>query len=313
MSGKKAKAADARFQLSAEMQEDSASEESEAEESEEEGSEQEGSEEEVSEDENEGSGDESDGGEEGSGDEDEGEKEEEKETKPDKKAKKSKMHGDAVSFSDKLAMRGVVYMGRVPPFMKPNKLRSMLERYGEITRLFLQEEDITHRKKRVANGGNGSKQFVEGWIEFEDKKIAKYVARSLHATLMGGKKRNFYHDDMWNLKYLRGFRWDHLTEKFAYERRVREAKMRASMIESKKKNAEFVTMVEQNKAESHIKNRIKKRKADAGGEAAPVADGDGGGAKKKQRTFRQSQSLGRHHGENETSASSRLLKNVFSS
>jgi ESF2/ABP1 family protein len=49
--------------------------------------------------------------------------------------------------------------------------------------------------------------------------------------LIGGKKRSFYHDDMWNLKYLKGFKWDHLTEKFAYERRVREAKLRAAMIE----------------------------------------------------------------------------------
>lgn len=57
------------------------------------------------------------------------------------------------------------------------------------------------------------------------------VAASLHNTLIGGKKRSFYHDDMWNLRYLKGFKWDHLTEKFAYERRVREAKLRAAMIE----------------------------------------------------------------------------------
>lgn len=57
------------------------------------------------------------------------------------------------------------------------------------------------------------------------------VAQALNNNIIGGKKRNFYHDDMWNLKYLKGFRWDHLTEKFAYERRVREAKLRAGMIE----------------------------------------------------------------------------------
>lgn len=71
----------------------------------------------------------------------------------------------------------------------------MLEPHGEITRLFLQEEGekvslkstnnklkiITHpsdhiqRKKRMASGGNGTKQFVEGWIEFSDKKVAKHV------------------------------------------------------------------------------------------------------------------------------------------
>lgn len=41
---------------------------------------------------------------------------------------------------------------------------------------------------------------------------------------------------------------------------------------------------------------------------APEAAGD---ERKKKRQFRQSQSLGRHHGENFSEASSNLLKNVF--
>jgi hypothetical protein len=35
--------------------------------------------------------------------------------------------------------------------------------------------DATVRKRRKAAGGNGSKQFTEGWVEFADKKIAKQV------------------------------------------------------------------------------------------------------------------------------------------
>lgn len=35
--------------------------------------------------------------------------------------------------------------------------------------------DPAVRKRRKLGGGNGSKQFVEGWIEFADKKIAKQV------------------------------------------------------------------------------------------------------------------------------------------
>jgi len=61
------------------------------------------------------------------------------------------------------------------------------------------------RKKRKDNGGNGSKQFSEGWIEFADKRVAKQVAQSLNNTVIGGKKSSFYHDDIWNLKYLKGF------------------------------------------------------------------------------------------------------------
>ena len=75
--------------------------------------------------------------------------------------------------------------------MKPNKVRSLLEPYGEITRLYLAEEgmssttlqfttgsqltDAEVRHRRKAAGGNGSKQFAEGWVEFADKKIAKQV------------------------------------------------------------------------------------------------------------------------------------------
>jgi hypothetical protein len=45
-----------------------------------------------------------------------------------------------------------------------------------------------------------------GWIEFSDKKIAKQVAESLNNTAIGGKKGDFYHDDIWNLKYLKKFK-----------------------------------------------------------------------------------------------------------
>ena len=31
--------------------------------------------------------------------------------------------------------------------------------------------------------------------------------------LAGGKKRSYYHDDIWNIKYLPKFKWTNLTEK----------------------------------------------------------------------------------------------------
>lgn len=60
------------------------------------------------------------------------------------------------------------------------------------------------------------------------------VAESLNNTLIGGRKRNYYHDDMWNLKYLSKFKWDHLTEKVAYERRVRSQKLRLETMQAKR-------------------------------------------------------------------------------
>ena len=103
-------------------------------------------------------------------------------------------------------------------------MRNLLDSYGEITRLYLAEEgerllkarpilapnfsfaDPSVRKRRKAGGGNGSKQFVEGWIEFANRKVARNVAQTLNNTRIGGKKRDYYHDDMWNMKYLKGFK-----------------------------------------------------------------------------------------------------------
>lgn len=127
--------------------------------------------------------------------------------KTNKKQKKmDKLKKEALQYRENLEKRGVIYMSRVPPFMKPNKVRSLLEGYGEITRLFLAEEDANDRKKRKDHGGNSSKQFKEGWIEFSDKHIARQVAESLNNTSIGSKKGDYYHDDLWNLKYLKNFK-----------------------------------------------------------------------------------------------------------
>lgn len=120
--------------------------------------------------------------------------------------KKSKIRKDAETYREKLEKRGVIYLSRVPPFMKPNKARDLFEQYGEVTRLYLAEEDAEIRVRRRKSGGNGSKQFSEGWIEFSDKKVAKSVAESLNNTRISGKKGNFYHDDTWNIKYLKKFK-----------------------------------------------------------------------------------------------------------
>ena len=49
-------------------------------------------------------------------------------------------------------------------------------------------------------------------MEFEDKAVAKRVAALLNGQQMGGPRRSAYHYDLWTLKYLPKFKWDHLTE-----------------------------------------------------------------------------------------------------
>lgn len=58
-------------------------------------------------------------------------------------------------------------------------MRHMLSAYGEIGRLYLAPEDSAVRKKRKKAGGNTGKNFTEGWVEFEDKSVAKQARASL--------------------------------------------------------------------------------------------------------------------------------------
>ncbi|KAJ1440500.1 hypothetical protein B484DRAFT_323038, partial [Ochromonadaceae sp. CCMP2298] len=226
-----------------------------------------------------------------------------------KTAVRGKLLKEAQEYKEKLEKRGVIYMSRVPPFMKPNKARNIFEQYGEVTRLYLAEEASMQRQKRKENGGNGSKQFCEGWIEFSSKKIAKRVAESLNNTAIGSKKGDFYHDDIWNLKYLRKFKWDYLTEKVAYEKRVKENKLKVAMMQAKRANAEIVDQIEKAAVQKHIQERKRKRQEETGGVdvgKAPRALDKAGG-----RGFRQQKMIGNDYGESVNRAKAQLLNRVF--
>mmetsp|Transcript_16920 Transcript_16920/g.19646 ORF Transcript_16920/g.19646 Transcript_16920/m.19646 type:complete len:216 (-) Transcript_16920:155-802(-) len=155
---------------------------------------------------------------------------------------------------------GVVYLATVPPYMKPQKLRNLLEVHGKILRLYLEPEDETVWKKRKKAGGNSKRKYTEGWIQFEKKKDAKKVALMLNGQQIGGKKRNFYYYDTWNLKYLSGFKWEHLTEKMLYESKTRQARLRAEIAKTKKTNDYFLERVTQAKALEEMENRRNKKR-----------------------------------------------------
>lgn len=159
---------------------------------------------------------------------------------------------------------GVVYLSRVPPFMKPTKLRSLLEPYGVINRIFLSPEDPASHTRRVRNGGNKKRSYVDGWIEFANKKDAKHVCELLNAKTIGGKKGTYYHDDVWNLLYLKGFKWHNLTEQIAAENAERASRMRAEISKTTKENKLFVQNVERAKMLETMESKKAARKAKEG-------------------------------------------------
>jgi ESF2/ABP1 family protein len=200
-------------------------------------------------------------------------------------------------FNKRLERRGIVYLSRVPPRMGPAKVKTLLSDFGEVTRVYLVEEDKSSRKRRRKAGGSGSKRYLEGWIEFESKKIAKRVGETLNMSRITNHKGSVNYDDVWNIKYLRGFKWSHLTEKVAYERRVREQKLRVEMMEARRENANYVAQVEAGRKLDYIEERQRKRTDKQGGRRRG-GDGDGGngvedkdGMAKTRRKVRQKRPL----------------------
>lgn len=153
----------------------------------------------------------------------------------------------------------MIYIARIPPRMTPNKVKSLLSSFGEVTRVYLVEENPNARKRRRKNGGSSRKKHIEGWVEFQSRKIAKQVARELNNTPISIQKHNPHYGDIWNLKYLRKFQWAHLTEKVAYERRVREQKIRLEMMQAKKENSDYKNLVEKGEKMDKIEERRRKK------------------------------------------------------
>lgn len=132
------------------------------------------------------------------------------------------------------------------------------------------------RKRRRKFGGNKKQNYTEGWVEFKDKRAAKRVAMVLNNTQVGGKKRNYHHDDIWNIKYLSKFSWTQLTEKIckiiiillkiycfilllAYDNAVRRQRLSAEVSQARREVDHYLHAIDQNKVKEAILER--KRKA----------------------------------------------------
>ena len=104
--------------------------------------------------------------------------------------------------------------------------------------------------------------FTEGWVEFRRKKIAKRVAVNLNNNRVGGKRRSRWYDELWQIKYLSGFKWANLSERLAYEQAVKGQRMRTEVALAKKETAFY----QQNYDKNRILRRREKRAEEKGEE-----------------------------------------------
>ncbi|KAJ8698280.1 RNA-binding ATPase activator esf2 [Pleurotus ostreatus] len=139
---------------------------------------------------------------------------------------------------------GVIYISRIPPGMRPAKVRHLMSAYGEIGRVYLQQEDAKKAYLRRKYTSTKKAHFTEGWVEFKDKKVARSVAEMLNAQPIGGKKGTRWRDDVWTMKYLPRFKWNMLTEQVAHEAAIHTSKLRVELQQSKTEQREYLKNVE---------------------------------------------------------------------
>ncbi|XP_075882938.1 activator of basal transcription 1 isoform X3 [Nelusetta ayraudi] len=154
---------------------------------------------------------------------------------------------------DRKCVPGIIYLGHIPPRLRPKHVRNMLSVHGEIGRIFLQPEDRKLRRKKKS--GSRQRNFTEGWVEFRDKRVAKRVAASLHNTPMGTRKRQRFYSDLWSIKYLHRFQWTHLSERLAYEQMVLQQRLRTEVSQVKKETNFYLNNVEKGARMDKLKRK----------------------------------------------------------
>lgn len=117
------------------------------------------------------------------------------------------------------------------------------------------------RKKRLLAGGSNAILFIDGWVEFERKSVAKMVGALLNNQPVGGKKRhNRWRDDLWSLRYLPKFKWHHLSDWHDEKRRSRLERKTAELLQMKRENTYYLDQVDKKRKMDFIEQRRRKKR-----------------------------------------------------
>lgn len=208
------------------------------------------------------------------------------------------------AFKKKQRKLGIIYISRIPHGMTPAKVRHILSNMGELGRIYLQDgsagADTSSQKKKKKRG---AAHYTEGWVEFASKKVAKATAEMLNAQPIGalaasnskksgsggasakmGKTKKRFQDDVWTIKYLRGFKWHMLSEQIAQERASHTARLRTELNQSAYEQNDYLKKVER----ARIQNEKAQRRA-AKAQKSDSSQADLTQGMEKSRTFKQRQ------------------------
>lgn len=204
--------------------------------------------------------------------------------KEQKKRRRDRLREEALERAESEKNRGVIYISRVPPNMRVQKVRHIFSQFGIVHRIYLTPETQQKGSRKGKKVSKKKLRFLDGWVEFDSKKVAKRVAFSLNNTPLGGDRRSMYYDMIWNIKYLSGFKWRQLNEKVAYDKAVRKQRIQAEFSAMKRETNEYLSSVDRAKA-------IQRRKAKQAAEESPLTSASSAPSQKikkpvvfKQRT-----------------------------
>ncbi|KAH0484817.1 MAG: uncharacterized protein KVP18_001933 [Porospora cf. gigantea A] len=119
--------------------------------------------------------------------------------------------------------KGVIYLSKIPKSFTRSKVIDYFSKFGEVTNCWLnpEEEYITNRRRKTGKVGGIQRRYVDGWVEFEDKRHAKRTAKQLDGQEVGGVsnlKKNPDYFDTWHVRYLPKFQWYHLETQEFYKK-----------------------------------------------------------------------------------------------
>ncbi|PKI83755.1 Esf2p [Malassezia vespertilionis] len=178
---------------------------------------------------------------------------------------------DLETFKKKQEKRGIVYVSRIPPGMTPAKIRHIFSQVGEIGRMYLKPAD---KNKPGEKRKRGTMHFAEGWIEFLSKRVAKSAAEMLNAqpigalggsahssrrSQSGSRVANRWKDDIWTMKYLKGFRWPMLMEQMTHERASHAARLRMELSQSAYEQHDYLRKAERARIQRNTEEKRTKR------------------------------------------------------
>ncbi|PIA50169.1 hypothetical protein AQUCO_01300720v1 [Aquilegia coerulea] len=132
----------------------------------------------------------------------------------------------------------------------------------------------------------------------------------LNGEQIGGRKRSSFYYDLWNIKYLRKFKWDDLTAETAHQNAEREQKSALELAAAKRDRDAYRNQVDMSRQISAKAERLaKKQKVNPDSDVTTIIRQE----LKVIRKFPQTQPFTESSSHKKSQLSKDILAGVFSS